>query len=104
MAIGLLTYAKEFVAIYAHLQKKHPELCRPDRQLVTQAELTTLLDRNKYEESHTKLAVWRDLQWIDCEPGHYTRNTKVNGKQQRYIHLRGSVYKRLCIFLDGNPK
>lgn len=98
----LTTYTKEFVAICSHLERTHPEQSTHTSLFVPQKQLLELLDRNKYEEGQTKLAIWRNLQWIDCEPGRFNRKTKIDGRQCRMVHLRRSVYEQMRAFLGGN--
>lgn len=102
MTSNLMTFAREFAAICAYLQKKHPEQRTADSLYVEQAELVRLLDKNKYEEAATKLVVWRNLQWIDCEPDRFSRKTRHMGKQVRMMHLRLSVWTELQRFFAGN--
>lgn len=98
----LMTYTKEFVAICSYLERSYPAQSTNASLFIEQKQLVELLDKNKYEESQTKLAIWRNLHWIDCEPGRFNRKTKVNGRQCRMVHLRRSVYEQLRAFSDGN--
>lgn len=102
MSSKLVTHAREFVAICTYLEKSCPEQSTKTSLLVDQKRLVELLDRNKYEESQTKLTIWRNLQWLDCEPGRFSRKSKINGVQCRMMHLRRSVYVQFRKFFDGN--
>ena len=58
--------------------------CKDNRLVVLRPELTEALERRNYMTAEDKLAVWRDLHWIDAEPGRTRKQIRVGGGKRIY--------------------
>jgi hypothetical protein len=91
----LRDYVAEFMAIVGYLRGREGAILRDGCLLVKKNVLMKHFDRNRYDTATNKLAVWRALQWIDCDRERFTRRLKVNGEQITVVKIRLSVWEVL---------
>jgi len=95
----LNNFVAEFVAITTHcLESESGHLIKDGSYLaVERPVLEALLDRNKFEESGAKLAIWKCLCWIDTDKRQITKAVYIReeGRRRRMIVINLEMYNTL---------
>lgn len=91
----LKVYITEYMAVVGHLAKKFVTEKGQHFLWVDKAELCRLLDRNAYEPAARKLKIWRDLRWIEAEPGRLTKRVTQGGRVVPMVKIDLGVYTAL---------
>jgi len=90
----------EFIAITAFCKEsgkgyyvKKNKYFAVDKSIIVE-----LLERNNYEASFAKLAIWKRLRWIDTDAGHITKSVYIKdaGKSVRMIVIDLDVHAQLA--------
>lgn len=89
----LEVYITEYMAIVGHLVKKFVPEKGQHFLWVDKAELCRLLDRNAYEPAARKLKIWRDLRWIEAQPGRLTKRVTQGGRVVYMVKIDLGVYE-----------
>lgn len=92
-------YVKEFIAITKYLLDQGVGHVQKDNNLGIERDiLVGLMKKNMYEESLTKLSVWRGMNWIITEEDRFTKLAKsgIDGKFKRMVVINMDVYNTLC--------
>lgn len=90
------TYVQEFLAVVTYLIQHDKGRIKKNVLIVEKPLVCQLLDRNMYELSDSKLAIWRGLRWIHTEPNRLTKRVMLSGKiTANMIQIDLIVYKTL---------
>lgn len=91
----LQKYILEFVSICEFIAEKAPEKVCNSYIYVEPDILRKMLNKNKFAECDTKLRIWRNLGWLQCEPERFTKSITALGRRLRVFVLNRFVYEQL---------
>jgi len=91
------TYIAEFIGVTKYLLRHEGAVRKKGFLVVGKEELTTLLEKNLYEQPLAKLRVWKSLQWIATDDDRVTKRAydKDSGKYKSVVKIRLEAYETL---------
>lgn len=86
---------EEFITIATYLTQHQKSILKKGYLFVEKEFLVNLLKQNAYLTPEEKLIIWRDLGWIETDPGHLTSRLRVDGQRIRKIQIHLLVVETL---------
>lgn len=100
----LKMYIVEFVSICAFIVEKLPNQVCKTYFYIEPARLRKMLDKNLYAEADTKLRIWRNLGWLQCDPNRLTKKITLHGRPLRAAILNRAAFEQLQELLEAEVK